>query len=127
MVQRILIILAWAGCFGSMNYGVKRMLTRMPAPASAGVGGLARYFAASPWTYALGALYCLGALLYVVSLRIMPLSVAGPIFLSLGFTMTCLLGVLVFHERITAVQAVGIVLCVAGIVLIALRQPTSSP
>ncbi|MDD4319172.1 MAG: hypothetical protein PHW10_02510 [Candidatus Peribacteraceae bacterium] len=62
-------------------------------------------------------MYVLGTLAWLPALAQMKsLSVAGTLWSVISLGMTVLIGVLVFHERLTALQTTGIVLAAASIV-----------
>jgi multidrug transporter EmrE-like cation transporter len=116
-MMQLAIIVMWAVCFTVLNYGAKRVLLDMP-PWSSGLAAIGKYFGLCGWTYLLGVVFVLGAGFYLAALRILPLSAAGPIFLSLGFITTFVLGVAFFKEKISVVQAIGLVTCIVGILLV---------
>ena len=63
-------------------------------------------------------LYAACAVLYVLALRLFPLSVAGPVFMTTGVFASALLGVLYFGEALSVARTIGVLLCLSGIVLL---------
>jgi multidrug transporter EmrE-like cation transporter len=70
------------------------------------------------------ALYALGALLWMVILRLLALSFAFPIAAGALVLGTMLTGVILLGESITTLQVIGALLIMSGIVLIAVNQST---
>lgn len=68
------------------------------------------------------ALYAAGALLWLVILRLTPLSLAFPIAAGALMIGTLLTGVYFLDENVTAMHAAGALLIIAGITLIALKS-----
>jgi multidrug transporter EmrE-like cation transporter len=68
-----------------------------------------------------GLLYCAGAAMWLVILRLYPLSAAFPIAAGMLILGTTASGYLMLSERISLVQVVGIVFVTTGIVLISIR------
>ncbi len=113
---RYLILPLWMLCFGLINYSAKRLVGAMP-PLSKGAVELLSYFFGSAWTYALGCCWGLSASLYLVALKIMPVSIAAPVFLTLGILVATVLGWCVLREPISLRAGLGMALCLGGIVL----------
>jgi len=63
------------------------------------------------------ALYALSVVNWLVVLDRMALSVAYPL-MSLGYILTLVIGVLVFKEPISASRVLGVVVIIAGVILI---------
>lgn len=74
--------------------------------------------------YIMVLLYFVCALMFFLLLRVMPLSVAGPLVSILGIVFTAGLGIAVFHEQITAVKICGFILCGLGIICILWSERT---
>ena len=117
MVSRGIIIAVWTVAFCVVNVMAKVWVGRLPS-SEGGVPSVVRAVLLSPWLYGLVALYASCAVLYMMALRLMPLSVAGPVFTMLGAALGFVLGVVVFHEAISPVKTVGIGLCLTGAVVL---------
>jgi multidrug transporter EmrE-like cation transporter len=61
------------------------------------------------------ALFTFNMFIYSETLRILPLSVAYPIFSSLAFVFITIASHFIFNETITLIQIVGILLVILGI------------
>ena len=66
-------------------------------------------------------LYCAGAAMWLVILRLSPLSAAFPIAAGMLILGTTASGYLMLSERISLIQVIGILFVVGGIVLISVR------
>ena len=116
MISRIMVVLSWLVCFALVNAGAKMYMQRIPWPVAT-TGELLRSVLLTPWPYGLVVLYGMCATLYMISLRLMPLSVAGPMFLVLGALVTFMLGVMLFGESPNMVRFVGVALSIVGVCL----------
>ncbi len=119
MTLRILLVCFYMVCFCLLNLTAKSLVKQISISNTE--IGLIHIILLSPKSYLMGILYLLCALLYLVSLRLMPLSTAGPLFLSLGAIATFFIGVLFFQENFTYIRGIGIGLCIVGIVFLAIR------
>lgn len=95
-------------------------------PANGAAGGPL----ADPWRLATNPFFLFGLVLYAVSvinwvvvLSRLDLSVAYPL-MSVGYILTLIAGVWLFHEPISAVRIVGIITIMVGVVLI--TQPVAT-
>ena len=122
MTATIALVIAWIVCFTGLNVLLKRGVGHLSLEN--GVWPLAQQLALSPWLYVAVALYGACALFYLVSLRLLPLSTAGPIYMTLGVFASALTGLIYFSEPVNAVKIAGLGLCVGGIALLAF---SSSP
>lgn len=76
----------------------------------------------SNWQFCLGlVLYGLAFLLYAAALARFPLNVASPVLTSGSVVLVTLFSVTVLHEPFYWTTAIGIVLLLAGVSLIAMR------
>jgi len=114
----IALAVGWIGCFVTLNILLKSGVQRID-PGS-GFVAMARDLAASPWLYLAVVLYGACALVYLISLRFLPLSTAGPIYMTLGVVASALTGLIYFAEPLSALKIGGVALCVTGIALLAL-------
>ncbi len=66
-------------------------------------------------------LYCLGALCWIPALmQQKSLSVTGTMWSVISLCMTVFIGIVLFDERLNAVQSMGIVFAIAAIVMLSL-------
>jgi multidrug transporter EmrE-like cation transporter len=78
--------------------------------------------ALSNWPFWLGlGLYGAAFLLYAAALAVLPLNVAHPVLTSGAIAAVALCSLLIFHEPFQWTTIAGILLVVAGVVLITLR------
>lgn len=114
---KLVVIALWAVSFLILNYGSKRLASTIILDG--GASRLAMSVVLSPWSYAVVILYGACAMFYMLLLRVMPLSIAGPVLLSLGIVITTAAGALFFKEDVLQARSViGIILCLAGIALL---------
>lgn len=85
--------------------------------SAGGVGGLLSTLLRPGILFGLG-LYGLSVLIWFGVLRRLPLSVAYPM-VSVGFVLTAIAGVVIFGEALTATKVLGVLLIVAGVVVLA--------
>ena len=114
MTERVLLVGAYMLCFCQLNLIAKRVAQQIPSPIPTS-GEIFRLLVTSPKFYLMGILYLSCAVLYMGSLRLMPLSTAGPLYLSLGAIATFFLGVLFFDESFSYIRLLGAGLCILGI------------
>jgi multidrug transporter EmrE-like cation transporter len=81
-------------------------------------------FLFNPWFIAGLALYVISVLNWLIVLGRMELSVAYPL-MSLGYILTLLIGAWLFHEPVTVVRVVGVLVIILGVVLI--TRPSGVP
>lgn len=112
---RALTILLWVLFFTISYYSLKRLMDSLPS--SGGLQNMIHYAFTSIWFYAALFSYPLTAFLVALSLKIMPISSAGPVFLVLGSIISILLGMLFFSENISFLKWTGIFFCALGIIL----------
>jgi multidrug transporter EmrE-like cation transporter len=78
--------------------------------------------ALSNWPFWLGlGLYGAAFLLYAAALAVLPLNVAHPVLTSGAIAAVALCSLFIFHEQFQWTTIAGILLVVAGVVLITLR------
>jgi multidrug transporter EmrE-like cation transporter len=66
-------------------------------------------------------MYCFGVLLWIPALmQQRDLSVAGTLWSVISLCMTVLIGIIIFHESLTGLRIVGILLAAASIVILSL-------
>jgi multidrug transporter EmrE-like cation transporter len=116
-VMRILILIIWMICFTVLNYAAKRLMDDLP-PLSEGWQSITIHLIRSGWIYLMIVLYAVSAGFYLLSLRVMPLSTAGPLSLIIALLCTTLLALIGFHEHISAIKGIGIALALLGTILI---------
>jgi len=114
------VILAWLVCFTALNVLLKQGLVRVAIEN--GAWPLVRDLAASPWAYLAVLLYVACALFYLVALRLLPLSVVGPAYMTLGVFSAALTGILYFSEPVNAAKITGLALCAGGVILLSLSS-----
>ena len=74
------------------------------------------------WPFWLGlGLYGVAFLLYAAALTRLPLNVAQPVLTAGAIATVALLSVLIFHEQFCWTTGAGILLVIAGVVLISVR------
>lgn len=115
------IVLAWLAAFCAVNYGAKRLVGSLDMSTGGPWSWIAALLGA-PAVYGLGLLYALAALFYFIALRIMPLSVVGPLFLILGMIATSVLGAVIFNEPFSRWQVLGLCLGALGAVLLTMQN-----
>jgi multidrug transporter EmrE-like cation transporter len=115
--MKILVITIWLTCFGLVNVFAKNLVDRLN-PMQSGILNTLQDVLLAPRFYLIFVLYSSCAVLYFIALRIMPLSVAGPVFTILGAMTTSILGVWILGESLSSLKIVGIGLCILGIGLI---------
>jgi len=62
--------------------------------------------------------YAVNVIVFVKALEGMPLSIAYPVLASLGFALVVLASMMLFDERLSALQWAGLALILCGIVLL---------
>ena len=108
-------VAAWLICFSVLNLLVKGHLLGI---VTGNLFEQALGLLKSPVLYVAGILYIACALLYFLALNRLPLSTAGPGFMTLGVVTTAILGAAVFGESLGSLKLLGIVVCILGTVLI---------
>ncbi|MDA8325026.1 MAG: hypothetical protein M0033_02285 [Nitrospiraceae bacterium] len=117
---KLFLILLWSAFFLIVNLGAKKLISIMVFDK--GYLQMAASAASSPWLYMLIPLYGAAALVYMFMLRIMPISSAGPLVLTLGILLTTLMGALIYGEDIFQIRhLMGLSFCVLGILLILIK------
>lgn len=117
VTAKILITIVWSVCFFLVNVGAKKLarVLILDKGVAEAVSSAVYY----PWTYLVLVLYVMCAALYMLLLRLMPISAAGPLTLSLGIVIVTLTGAIIFREDILDIwQITGIVFCILGIVFL---------
>jgi multidrug transporter EmrE-like cation transporter len=112
-----LILSCWTASFVALSYGTKLVVQSLPS-LSEGPRAICVFLLHSPWAYVLPWLYASCMVLYLAAMRLMPLSVAGPVVTVLGAVSTFILGAAVFHETVTMPRMTGVALCLAGMALL---------
>lgn len=114
--------LAWAALLGAIGAGVAgQVLLKLGAGAIAATGaaaGMAEQLL-RPATMAGLVFYGLAALLYIIALRSIPVSVALPTA-ALQYLVVAAIGWLAFREPFGWMQAAGLALILAGVIVLAL-------
>ncbi|MBU1741281.1 MAG: EamA family transporter, partial [Proteobacteria bacterium] len=72
----------------------------------------------SPWLYVALVFAGVSGCLYFLALRMLPLSVAGPIFVTLALLATSALGIFFFRESVSGLQIIGLSVCLIGVFLL---------
>ncbi len=104
----------------SLNVGAQVALkysTRPSVPAEGSVLHLLIAQATNPWLLLAFALYGISVFNWRLVLERLPLGVAYPLT-SLGFVMTFVLGVVLFHEPLSVTRMVGIAVIILGVFLL---------
>ncbi len=117
MLTRILIFLTWLLTFSVLNAQGKIMVEKVP-PFQGSVFPILKFALTSVHLYVLLILYGACAIIYLTSLRLMPMSIAGPVFNTAATLATFLLGVFWFGEGISFAKIVGLGLCLTGVFLL---------
>jgi multidrug transporter EmrE-like cation transporter len=63
-------------------------------------------------------LFAANAIFFVLALRTLPLSIANPVMLITSFIIVAIVSILLFHERLDALQLVGYALLILGVIII---------
>jgi multidrug transporter EmrE-like cation transporter len=119
MVMTAVLIASWFVCFTGLNILLKQGLVNMSFDGS--IWQLITSMAASPWAYIAVGLYIACAVFYLFALRVMPLSIAGPTYMTLGIFSAAATGILYFGEPLSISKIAGMTLCVGGVLLLALN------
>lgn len=114
-----LFIFCWLVCFTILNIVTKMFVQTVPWPPGNHMN-LIQVITSSPWPYIMVLLYVLCAALYMICLKYLPLSIAGPAILVLGTISTFAVGILLWKEPIVRIKVVGNMLCILGIILMLL-------
>lgn len=109
-------LLASVGCSALAHLSLKVGATHLALPATA--RDLLVSVASNRWLLCGAALHAAALALWVVALRQVELSFAYP-FIALGFVLVALLSYLFLGESMGAMRIGGMVLIVAGVLLIA--------
>jgi multidrug transporter EmrE-like cation transporter len=116
-IKVIGIICLWALSFIILNIGAKKL--SLLISFDNGVMRLLLTLITCHWFYIVVPFYALCAILYLVLLKLMPISVVGPIILCIATLILSFLGAVVFREKVLNVQYyIGIILSLAAIVLL---------
>ena len=116
-MQRVCVVIAWSCAFCVLNFLTKQYAAKLTTPLS-GWRELAGELLVSLSFYLMAFLYGVCAVLYLLALRLMPLSQAGPVFLTAGVLCTVALGTIWFQEAVTPMKLAGVFLCLSGIGLL---------
>lgn len=116
-ISRVLIISAWAFGFIVLNFLAKKMMSTLPSFADSPLL-VARHIFGGTLFYVIVCLYGVCASLYLLGIQVMPLAVVGVTFQIVGLLASVGLGVLIFGERLTFVQIIGVAACVIGAFLV---------
>ncbi|MCP3943763.1 MAG: hypothetical protein GY710_20105 [Desulfobacteraceae bacterium] len=116
MSVRIFVIVFWSACFAGSYYSLKQLMVNMPSFEPTLLWG--SYFLRSVFFYVTVVCYPVMVLLSCISLRLMPVSSAGPIFMILGTIISIILGIFFFSEEIGTLKLAGIIFCGLGIILL---------
>lgn len=117
MLTKTVLLIAWSICFVILNISAKKLVSGLVL--NNGIWKLAVSVIFCKWTYVVVFFYGLTALLYLGLLRIMPISIAGPIILILGAVILTLVGWVVLKEGTFNLQNVlGLVLILLGYFLL---------
>jgi multidrug transporter EmrE-like cation transporter len=108
-------IAAWLACFTAVNILVKALSLTV---STGSLFERALAIAKSPTFYIAGVLYVACALLYFISLTRLPLSTAGPAFMTLGVVTSAVIGSSVFGESLGPLKLLGMIVCIAGVGMI---------
>jgi multidrug transporter EmrE-like cation transporter len=117
MLTRIMIVITWLLSFSLLNVQGKILVEKAP-PFCGNVSSILKFALTSTHVYLLLILYAACAIVYLISLRLMPMSIAGPVFNTVAALATFLLGVFWFGENISFMKIMGLGLCLAGVFLL---------
>lgn len=118
---KLLALLVALNTIGS-NLLIKRAVSEIGSPAS--LGGMLKFAqsaAASPWIWASLSLQVLGYLVWMVVVSREKLGVAAAWVGAAYYLLTAVMAWLVFGERISVAQWLGILLITIGVVLVSFR------
>ena len=104
-----------------LRYGMTRPLIVEAMSGNASLAAILMAVARSPYVIAGLACYGFGAVLWLFVLSKIPVSFAYP-FVSLGIVLTTITGIVVLRESISISSAFGVMLIVAGILVMALGR-----
>lgn len=114
---KFIFVLGWAIGFAVLNFGAKKLVVSLPSLADGGAIDLMKALLLSPWFPVLIFCYIFCALLYMMSLKLLPVSIAGPLFLVMGSLVAFVLGVVVFKDQVSGIKMAGMALSMVGIVI----------
>ncbi|MGF0536592.1 hypothetical protein ACQQ2Q_01265 [Agrobacterium sp. ES01] len=104
-----------------LRYGMTRPLIVEAMSGNASLAAILMAVAKSPYVIAGLACYGFGAVLWLFVLSKIPVSFAYP-FVSLGIVLTTITAIVVLRESISISSAFGVMLIVAGILVMALGR-----
>ncbi len=104
------------------NILMKVAMTRIGTLEDLGFGSYVKGMLSSGWLWSGLASFALALVCYTYVLSRLNLSVAYPVFTSVGFAIVILVSALMLNETITWWQVVGFVLIIAGVWLVVSRQ-----
>jgi multidrug transporter EmrE-like cation transporter len=117
MLTKIIIVITWLLSFSLINVQGKIIVEKFPS-FHANISSILKFTLTSTSVYVLLILYAACAILYLISLRLMPMSIAGPVFNTSAVLVTFLLGVFWFAENISFMKIMGLGLCLGGMFLL---------
>jgi multidrug transporter EmrE-like cation transporter len=118
-ILRFAVVAIWSVLFAVSYYALKRLMDGMPEFSFS--SKIVGYFLRSRWFYVAGFIYPFSVLLSSCSLRIMPVSTAGPVFFILGTVITILLGIFFFSETVSFIKGMGLGFCLLGVIMILVK------
>ena len=113
-----MLIALWTACLALTNIMLKQVMES--TDFHAGIRDVIKSLVATPKMYFVAALLFLSFLLYSAAVKMLPLSVAGPVSTILGGMVTFILGIFFFGEALTALKVVGFGLAISGIAVLML-------
>jgi multidrug transporter EmrE-like cation transporter len=111
---KFIVIFSWGVCYTLIMWSSKRLMLGAPS-LDEGLWRLFSQVLVTPLFYGIALLYVLSTILTLLSLKLLPLSVASPVLLALGAAVSILLGILVFGEKMTPLRILGLTMTLAGV------------
>jgi multidrug transporter EmrE-like cation transporter len=123
-VRFLFVFVLWLAVFSALNFVLRRWVDTLGSVEW--TIQAASKLILSPWFWIAACMYVTCAGLYALALLLVPLSTAGPIYLTAGVVATSLLGWGLFGEVITPLKALAIVVMCVGIGLLAIAGTQSA-
>lgn len=112
--KEISLILLWSLSFTFLNIGAKKISALISFDN--GTAKLLLNIVSCKWFYVVVPCYALCAVLYLLLLKLMPISIIGPVVLCIATLILSFLGIIVFKEKVMNFQYYcGIVLSLGAI------------
>lgn len=117
MAKGISLILIAVVLMAYANVAAKLRATVLDASGAASWPSYILSLARDPWSWTVGIAAFVAGILYIIALRRLELSVAQPLF-ALVFALVPLAAVLVLGEPLPPLRIAGLILIVAGVILV---------